>query len=93
MTKFRISENKWFISAYILKGSFPLPDGMSSYFLENHVKEMNDSVKLDMYFYADDYPLPLQLGDKVVMGNFDWKIVDKVYDFNKNTLIFELNRF
>lgn len=92
-TKFLISENKWFISAYILKGTFPLPDGIAMETLEKHVKEMNDSAKLDMYFYVDDTSLSLQLGDKVVMGTFDWRVVDKVFRYNSNTLIYTLSRY
>ena len=93
ITKFYIAENKWFVSAYILKGTFPMPDGMTKEFLEEHVKELNDIVKLDMYFYVDDSALPLQVGDKVVMGTFDWRVVNKVFSFNSNTLTYTLSRY
>lgn len=92
-TKFFISENKWFISAYILKGTFPLPDGIAMETLEKHVKEMNDSTKLDMYFYVDDSALPLQLGDRVVMGNFDFRVTDKLFRYNSSTLVYTLSRY
>ncbi len=92
-TKFLISENKWFISAYILKGTFPLPDGIAMETLEEQVKKMNDSSNLNMYFYVDDSALPLQLGDKVVMGAFVWRVVDKVFSFNSNTLTYTLSRY
>ena len=92
-TKFYIAENKWFVSAYILKGQFPMPDGLTKDWLEEHVKELNDSVKLDMYYYVDDSALPLQLGDRVVMGNFDWRVTDKVFSFNTGTLTYTLSRY
>ena len=91
-TKFYIKENKWFVGAYILKDQFPLPDGLSKEWLEEHVKEMNDSVRLDMYYTVDDYPIPLQLGDKVYIGNFDWRVIDKAFSLNTNTMTYTLQR-
>ena len=92
-TKFYIAEDKWFVGTYILKGNFPVPDGMTKEILEKHFKELDDITKLDMYFYVDDSALPLQLGDKVVMGTFDWRVVDKVFNFNTNTLTYTLSRY
>ena len=70
-----------------------MPDGLTKEWLEEHVKELNDSVKLDMYYYVDDSALPLQLGDRVVMGNFDWRVTDKVFNFNTGTLTYTLSRY
>ena len=91
-TKFLIRQNKWFIKGYILRGTFPLPDGMTTDILENRVNEMSDTSVLDMYYYVDDSALPLHKGDRVMMGEFSWYVHDTVFDYNNNNLIYTLVR-
>jgi hypothetical protein len=91
-TKFLIRQNKWFIKGHILRGTFPLPDGMTTDILENRVNEMSDTSVLDMYYYVDDSALPLHKGDRVMMGEFSWYVHDTVFDYNNNNLIYTLVR-
>jgi len=93
-TKFLVSESKWFIEAYILKrGTFPLPDGMTTDILEERVKEMSDNSVLDMYYYVDDCAIPLHSGDRVKMGEFTWGVTGCIFDYNQGNLIYSLSRY
>ena len=93
-TKFLVSESKWFISAYILqRGTFPLPDDMTTDMLKKRVEEMSDNSTLDMYYYVDECALPLHNGDRVKMGDFTWGVTDCTFDYNQGNLIYTLSRY
>ena len=90
-TEFYISENNDFIREYMLKDNFPFPIGINSHHqLKKQMEYSGNSILHDFYFFADDKALPLQLGDRVILGGLHWKVTDKSFNYEKSTLIFKL---
>lgn len=92
-TRFYISENNDFIKEFMDSETFPFPEGINSLSqLKKIVTSSPNSVLHDFYFFVDDGIVPLQLGDKVILGGLHWRVIDRVFNYNKNILDYTLKQ-
>lgn len=92
-TEFYISESRIFIKEHMLKYDFPFPIGINDQSQLKKIIENSSPYSFhDFYFYADDKALPLQLGDKVILGKLHWKVIERTYNYDTSTLRFKLEQ-
>ena len=83
-TEFYISESKIFIKEHMLRDDFPFPIGINEQSqLKKIIENSPPCTFHDFYFYVDDRALPLQLGDKVILGKLHWRVTSRVYNYDK----------